>query len=191
MVQIDVPICIGLGSVFAHAVRERLAAGDSAAYDAALNKALCFNLFFNVWVPVYFLFIEFGFQTSHMWWHADSVSAYPWLTPAFIVLLVLCTIVGFRIGAALVQAGRARANRWFFSAMFGLSFLWFAAQPRRTLTLGTYREWLAGQTRWMWQDGSFITFVAVVVVVWSLGLTYFYRSLRPGAESASSPADRA
>jgi hypothetical protein len=185
MVQIDVPICIGLGSVFAHAARERLATGTREPYLDALSRTLLFHVFFNGWVPIWLLVYHFGFQTSHMWWHADSVAAYPWFIPIFWLLITACTVGGFAAGARLVRAGRADANRALFSSMFVLAFLWIAVQPGRTLRLGTYAQWLAGDTPWMWQDASFIGFVIVITVAWAIGLAVSCRALS-GAPSPQS-----
>ena len=82
MVQIDIPMAFGLGSFFAGAARDKIAAGDATACWRALAKSLVFQCLFVFWLPLYLLVNYFGFQTTHMWWHGDSLADYPWLLPA-------------------------------------------------------------------------------------------------------------
>src|SRR3954471_13722425 len=112
MVQIDIPVAFGTGSLFAAAVQKGLRSEKSAYfYQRGLTANLIFQLLLVVWLPVYLLIAHFGFQTSHMWWKGGSITEYPWLLPAFLTAYFLACLAGFHSGARLVQKGR-RAAPW-------------------------------------------------------------------------------
>ena len=81
MVQIDIPVAFGTGSLFAAAVEKGLRSEKYAYfYHRALTANLIFQLLLVVWLPVYLLIAHFGFQTSHMWWTGTSITfAYQWV----------------------------------------------------------------------------------------------------------------
>lgn len=72
MVQIDVPVAFAIGSLFADAASRQLQSGQPTAYDRTLALNNLFHIFFFSWIPIYFLLNYFGWETTHMWWHADS-----------------------------------------------------------------------------------------------------------------------
>ena len=80
MVQIDVPIVFGLGCLFADAARRGLQSEEPQRRKEAFYRGLSANLVFLTlcvsWLPVYLLVFHFGFETSHMWWHRDSLRDY-------------------------------------------------------------------------------------------------------------------
>ena len=85
MVQIDVPVAFGIGSLFADAAYRQLQTGQALPFYRTLVINNIYQIFFFSWIPVYFMLNYFGWETTHMWWHADSVTAYPFFTPIFIV----------------------------------------------------------------------------------------------------------
>ena len=123
----------------------------------------------------------FGFQTSHMFWHGESLTDYPALLPLFLILYFATNIAGFHTGAWLVLHGRARLARLIFVAAFTYFALWIAFQPYRTLSLGTFAEWEAGTARWIWTSTWFMGVLAVGAVVFFVGITAMYRSLKQEA----------
>ena len=148
MVQIDIPVAFGTGSLFAAAVEKGLRSEQYAYfYHRALTANLIFQLLLVIWLPVYLLIAHFGFQTSHMWWTGTSITDYPWLLPVFLVAYFVANIAGFHVGARLVINGRSRGPWLLFAGGFVFFGCWMAFQPYRTLTLGTYAEWEARAAR--------------------------------------------
>jgi len=178
MVQIDVPMAFGIGSLFADAAREQLRKGRAEYYFHALLHNNVYQIFFFSWIPVYFLLNYFGWETTHMWWHADAVTAYPYYLPIFIVVFFIAANGGFLLGRKLVLAGRAGLNRGIYFGTVVYSGIWILAQWQRTLKLGSYRAWLAGAAPWFWEDRTFVFMLAFTLVVWSVPLPIYYRRLR-------------
>ena len=188
MVQVDIPIGFAIGSLLADAARTQLAAGVPAAYERAQLKNLTFHSVFVLWFPVYLLVNYFGFETSHMWWHRDSVTDYPWFLPAFVIVYLLTALLGFHVGALLVRRGRYAANRLIFAA--GVLFFagWVFLQPSRTLVVGTYQQWQSGQAIPVSQEPGLLWVLALGCVVVNAALFFFYTSLRKeGARSSRTP----
>jgi hypothetical protein len=102
-----------------------------------------------LWLPVYLLASHFGFQTSHMWWHGDALTDDPTMMPVFIVAYFASSLSGYHLGAWLVLRGQTRAAWAIFLASCAFFIGWMALQPYRTLTLGTHRQWIAGNVIWM------------------------------------------
>ena len=182
MVQIDVPIVFGLGCLFADAARDRLRSSDPPlrreAFYRGLSATLVFLSLFVVWLPVHLLVEHFGFETSHMWWHADSVDAYPLFLPIFLGVFFLTGIAGYGLGARLVRAGRIGLNRGVFAAMVVFSLAWVFGQPSRTLVLGTYREWAAGAAPPLSSDPTLLPLLGVSALVFHAALVWFYVVVR-------------
>jgi hypothetical protein len=187
MVQVDLPFTFGVGSLFASAVEQGL---RSERADYFYQRGLAANLMFQVlvviWLPIYLLVNQFGFQTSHMWWHGDSVTDYPWLLPLFIVSYFIASIAGYHTGVTLVRRGNARGARMIFVVAFVFFFGWMAVQPGRALVLGTYGEWKAGTARSIATDPDFIALLGGSLVLFFAVLLPLYRALRREAASASS-----
>jgi hypothetical protein len=178
MVQIDIPVAFGTGSLFAAAVEKGLRSEKYAYfYQRALTANLIFQLLLVVWLPVYLLIAHFGFQTSHMWWTGTSITDYPWLLPVFLVAYFVANIAGFHIGARLVTSGRTRVPWLLFAGGFVFFGCWMAFQPYRTLTLGTYAEWDARSARWIWTDLRFVGLLMGAMVVFFVALHMVYRAL--------------
>ena len=108
MVQIDVPIAWGIGSLFADAASTQLASGRAEYHYRALLKNNIYQIFFFSWIPVYFVLNYFGWETTHMWWHADSAAAYPYFVPILMVVFFAAANGGFLLGSWLVRRGRRR-----------------------------------------------------------------------------------
>jgi hypothetical protein len=198
MVQIDIPVAFGTGALFAGAVEQGLRSTRSSYfYQRALAASLLFQVLFVVWLPVYLLIAHFGFQTSHMWWTADSITDYPWLLPGFLAAYFLANAAGFHVGTRLAQGGRTRAIWLLFLGGFVFFGAWMAFQPYRTLTLGTYAEWQAGTARWIWTDAAFVSLLAGDMIFFFIVLALIYRALmreaaaeritRPGQAPAGRP----
>lgn len=186
MVQVDYPFTFGVGSLFAAAVERGLRSGKSAyCYQRALSANLIVQTVLVIWLPLYLLVSHFGFQTSHMWWHGDSLAEYPWLLPLFITGYFVMNVAGFHVGTVLVKRGQTRVAWGIFLASFAFFFGWMAVQPSRTLKLGTYREWQAGHAVWIWTDPGLVAllagdFVFFVAVLWRV-----YRALQREAAAAA------
>jgi hypothetical protein len=191
MVQIDIPVAFGTGGVFAAAVAQGLRS-DRAAYfyQRALAANLLFQLLLVVWLPVYLLIAHFGFQTSHMWWTADSITAYPWLLPVFLAAYFLANVGGFHLGVRLVRQGRTRAVWLLFAGGFAFFGAWMALQPYRTLSLGTYAEWEAGAARWVWTEPRFLALLGGAMIVFFAALHVVYRALEREAAQAGGSVSR-
>ncbi len=175
MVQIDLPFAFGSAGLFAAAVEQGLRSNRASYFYArALTVNLLFQIALVVWFPLYLLVNQFGMQTSHMWWHGDSITDYPLLLPLFFVAYFAANVGGFHLGATLVRRGRTRTVWAIFFLATIFMFGWMAAQPYRTLSLGTYREWEAGTARWIWTHpllfaavlGEFVLFFAVLALLY-------------------------
>src|SRR5215213_8612361 len=178
MVQIDIPVAFGTAGVFAAAVEQGLRSGRRGYfYQRALAASLIFQLLLVVWLPVYLLIAHFGFQTSHMWWKGDSITAYPWLLPAFLSAYAIACIAGFHVGARLVQQGRRKAVWMLFIGGFAFFGAWMAFQPYRTLTLGSYADWEARTAPWIWTDVGFVSLLTGAMVVFFIALRIVYKAL--------------
>jgi hypothetical protein len=186
MVQIDIPVAFGTGSVFAAAVEKGLRSDKYPYfYQRALAASLVFQLLLVVWLPVYLLIAHFGFQTSHMWWTGTSITEYPWLLPLFLTAYFAANIAGFHTGAALVRHGRRRAPWLLFAGGFAFFGGWMAFQPYRTLTLGTYADWQSGRAPWIWTDAGFVALLTGAMVVFFVALYFVYKALQREAASAA------
>jgi hypothetical protein len=186
MVQIDIPVAFGTGSLFAAAVEKGLRSEKYGYfYQRALTANLIFQLLLVVWLPVYLLIADFGFQTSHMWWTGTSITEYPWLLPVFLVAYFVANIAGFHVGARLVISGRTRAPWLLFAGGFVFFGAWMAFQPYRTLTLGTYAEWEARAARWIWTDLGFVGLLMGAMAVFFVALHIVYRGLEREAVMAT------
>src|SRR3954452_14509048 len=179
MIQVDLPVAFGSGTMLAAALEHHTSARTwPYLYQRGLARNLIFQTLCALWLPVYLLVNYFGFQTSHMFWHGDSLTDYPALLPVFLILYFATNIAGFHTGAWLVRQGRARLARLLFVAAFTYFALWIAFQPARTLTLGSFQEWEAGAAPWIWTSTWFMGVLAVGAVVFFVGITAAYRSLK-------------
>jgi hypothetical protein len=178
MVQIDIPVAFALGGLHADAAREQIAAGGRDAVWRTLARNLLFFGFFASWLPVHLLVRHFGFETSHMWWHEDSVLAYPLFIPVFMTLYLATNVAGFAAGVALVRAGRVTLNRLVIAACWLFATAWVLGQSSRTLVLGTYREWAAGAAPPMSSDPGLVRLLVVFGVVFTVALVFWYRRIR-------------
>jgi hypothetical protein len=178
MVQIDVPIAMGIGSLFADAASRQLQTGRAEYYFRAFAMNNIFQIFFFSWIPVYFLMNYFGWETTHMWWHADTVAAYPFYMPIFLVVFFGVANLGFVIGCRLVRAGRLWTNRAIYLGILAFAGVWIFGQVNRSFKLGTYSDWAAGNAPWFYEDRTFLTMLIVTCVVWAGALAAFALRLR-------------
>lgn len=178
MVQIDIPVAFALGSLHADAARAQLATGRSAPLWRTLARDLLFFGFFASWLPIQLLVRHFGFETSHMWWHEDSVLAYPLFIPAFVILYFASNVAGFAAGVALVRAGRVTLNRLAIAACLLFATGWVFLQKERTLVLGTYGEWKAGPAPPISSDPGLVRLLVIFGVVFTVALVIAYRRIR-------------
>jgi hypothetical protein len=178
MVQIDVPVAFAIGSIFADAAYKQLQTGRPEYYYHAFSKNNIYQIFFFSWIPVYFLLNYFGWETTHMWWHEDSVTAYPFYVPIFMVIFFLAANGGFLLGYWLVRKGLLLANRIVYVAIFIYATAWIFAQPGSTFRLGTYAEWKAGTAPWFYEDRTFLFMLIFTIILWWVGLIVFFRKLR-------------
>lgn len=182
MVQIDVPVAFGIGSLFADAASRQLRLGRAEYYYRAFAKNNICQAFFFSWIPVYFLLNYFGWETTHMWWHADSVAAYPFYVPIFLVVFFGAVNLGFIAGARLVQQGRLWANRAIYLGILAYSTVWIFAQVNSTFKLGSYAQWKAGAAPWFYEDRTFLWMLIFTLVVWVVALAAFALQLRAEGE---------
>lgn len=178
MVQIDVPVAFGVGSFIADAAYRQLQSGGPEHYYRALALNNIYQIFFFSWIPVFFLIHYFGWETTHMWWHADSVTAYPYFVPIFMVVFFLAANAGFLVGSRLVRQGRVMANRLIYIGILVYSGIWIFAQTGSTFRLGTYAEWKAGIAPSIYEDRVFFTVLVFTLLVWGGGLAAFFVTLR-------------
>lgn len=178
MVQIDVPIALGIGNLFADAAHKQLQTGRAEYYFRSFAANNIFQAFFFSWIPVYFLMNYFGWETTHMWWEADTIAAYPYYMPVFLVVFFGAANLGFVIGYRLVRAGRLWANRAIYLAILAYSGLWIFGQVNRSFKLGTYSQWRAGQAPWFYEDRTFLFMLVFTLVVWGGALAIFVLRLR-------------
>lgn len=185
MVQVDIPFAFGVGALMAAAVEKGLRSERRRYfYLRALSANLLLQAIFVIWLPLYLLVTHFGFQTSHMWWHGDTLTDHPILLPAFMVLYFLSCVGGFHTGVWLVVRGRAGVAKGIFLASCLFFAGWMAVQPYRTMTLGTYQEWTEGRAIWMWNDLRFMTLLGVAFVAFVVALRLFLVSVKREAEQA-------
>ncbi|MFC1717018.1 hypothetical protein ACFL6S_25345 [Candidatus Poribacteria bacterium] len=178
MVQIDVPIAFAIGSFFADAAHKQLQTEKPEHYYRTMARHNIFQIFFFSWIPVYFLLNYFGWETTHMWWHADSVTAYPYYIPIFMVIFFLVANGGFLLGNWLVRSGRLLANRIVYIVIVIYSGIWIFGQTGSTFRLGTYAEWKAGIAPLFYEDGTFLFMFIFAMVVWIVGLLIFFFIMR-------------
>jgi hypothetical protein len=178
MVQIDVPIALGIGSLFADAASRQLQTGRAEYYYRTFALNNIFQIFFFSWIPVYFLMNYFGWETTHMWWHAGSIDAYPYYMPVFLVVFFAAANLGFLAGYRLVRAGRLWANRAIYLGVLAYSGIWIFAQTGRTFKLGTYSDWAAGRAPWFYEDSKFLFMLVLTLGVWGVALLIFALRLR-------------
>jgi hypothetical protein len=178
VVQIDIPIAFGVGSLFADAAYKQLQNGRPEYYYRAFNKSLVYQTFFFSWIPVYFLLNYFGWETTHMWWHEDSVSAYPFFVVIVLLLFFLAAVGGFLLGHHLVKRGRLWANRAVYLAILAYSGIWIFAQIDHSFRLGTYTEWSEGRSPWFYEDRTFLFMLVLTLVVWGGALAVYFLRLR-------------
>jgi hypothetical protein len=134
MIQIDVPAAIGMGSAFAAAAHPLLRTGDREHFRATLLKLNFYLMFFYSWIPVYFGINYFGWQTTHMWWRADSVTAYPWFIPLLLIGTFAGGNAGFLVGCWLVRSGHLWANRFIYLTALFVNLLWLIWNYPRSLS---------------------------------------------------------
>jgi hypothetical protein len=176
MVQVDVPVAFAIGTMFADAARKQLQTGRPEYYYKILLKNNIFQIFFFSWIPVYFILNYFGWETTHMWWHADGVTAYPFFVPVFLVIFFAAANAGFLLGHRLITTGKPLANRVVYIAIFLYTAAWIFGQ-KDTLRLGTYAQWQAGKAPWFYEDSTFFTMLIVSLLIWGIGLAFFLRGL--------------
>ena len=86
MIQVDLPVAFGSGTLLAAALEHHTSERTwPYLYQRGLARNLIFQTLFALWLPVYLLVNYFGFQTSHMFWHGESLTDYPALLPLFLI----------------------------------------------------------------------------------------------------------
>jgi uncharacterized membrane protein len=177
MVQIDVPIAFGIGSFFADAASSQLRFGGREHYYRAMLKNNIFQIFFFSWIPLYFVLNYFGWETTHMWWHADSVTAYPYFVPILVVVFFGVANLGFLLGKSLVAKNRLWTNRLVYLGVAIYALIWVFSQTSSTFRLGSYTQWKQGTSPYFYQDHTFLGMFIFSMVVWFVGLALFALNL--------------
>jgi hypothetical protein len=72
MIQIDLPLTVRVGSLFADVAQRQLQLGRAAYCFNAAGRSNCFQILCFSWIPIYYMTEYFGRGTTHMWWKADS-----------------------------------------------------------------------------------------------------------------------
>jgi hypothetical protein len=173
MVQVDVPVAFAIGTMFADAAHRQLKSGKPEYYYKIFIKNNIYQIFFFSWIPVYFILNYFGWETTHMWWHEDSVTAYPFFVPIFLVIFFAAVNAGFLLGHRLVIAGKLMVNRIVYIAIFIYSAVWIFGQTDSTFQLGTYAQWKAGQAPWFYEDPTFVAMLIISLLFWGIALAAF------------------
>ncbi len=178
MVQIDVTAAFAVGGFLADAARAQIQAGNKEYTCRASFKNNIFQIFFFSWIPVYFILNFFGWETTYMWWHEDSVAAYPFFVPVFLIIFFLAGNAGFFLGKALVARGRLLANRLIYLGIALYSMIWVFGQTGRTFRVGTYSQWKAQQALLFYENHTFLVMFIFAMIVWLAGVFGFYINLR-------------
>ena len=179
MMQIDVPIAFSSGTVLAAASAPGLRSSKAGYfYFKGLATSLLFQIFAIVWFPIYLMIKHFGVETSHMWWTKDSVMDYPWLPSAFIIVYFAANVGGFHLGTRLAARGALRQLWTIFWVAIVFSLLWMGLQPYRTLSLGTYDQWVAGTSPWLSTDRVLTGMLYLWTFLFVLVHVAIYRSLK-------------
>lgn len=164
MIQVDVPLAAAMAAAAAAAARRQLRTGTREDFLQAWLATNLFLMFGFSWIPIYFLVAYFGWETTHMWWTAPQVTAYPWMIPAALVLLFACGNAGFLLGTRWVRAGRDVANRVFYLGVLAACVAWMVGFYPRTLKLGSAATWQTAA--WCYEDPAFVAAWAVTTTVW-------------------------
>jgi hypothetical protein len=187
MVQVDIPFAFGIGSLMAVAAEDGLRSEKRTdVYIRGLTANLLLQTLFVLWLPLYLLVSNFGFQTSHMWWHGDAITDHPLLLPIFVVVYFVAALSGYATGVALVVRGNSRAAFGIFLASCAFFAGWMGFQPHRTLMLGTYREWVEGRGIWIWHDKGFMTMLGLSFLQFAVAARYIYKYLQRDARGVAS-----
>jgi hypothetical protein len=176
-------MALGVGSLMAHAARRQITSKQTGEVSRAFAKVLIFHSVAFMWPPIYLLVFYFGFETSHMWFHGDSVADYPWLLPTFFLALFASNVAGFALGSRFVRQGTPRNALILFGACVLFTCGWILALPDRTMTLGTYSDWAAGTAPAASSDPAFMAFVSVVMVGYTAGAWMVVRSLEKDGQT--------
>jgi hypothetical protein len=187
MIHVDVPIVFSVGALFADAAQEQIRSGSPGAALRAQLQANLFHTLFFYWAPAYFLAAYFGWETSHLWWHGDSLADHPLLLPVLLIVLTLSVNAGFLVGKWLVLRERQRTIRSIYLATATFALGWLPAMGDRVSRLGTYREFVAGVApRWT-DDSTFVFMLGLNLAVTTGALAiYIVRLIREGNRVASS-----
>ncbi len=178
MVQIDVPAAFAVGSFFADAAHKQLQAGGPRALYEVAWKNNMFQIFFFLWIPVYFIMNFFGWETTYRWWTEDSVSAYPLFLPVFVLVFLAAANLGFFLGNWLVSKGMLLANRIIYIGIAIYSVIWVFGQTDRTMQVGTFSQWVAHKSVVFYDDPTFLKAFVIVMAVWVVGVIGFGWNLR-------------
>ena len=173
MVQVDVPAAFAIGMTFADAAHKQLQTGKLEYFYRTLLKNNLYQIFFFSWIPVYFILNYFGWETTHMWWHEDAVTAYPFFVPIFLIIFFGAVNGGFLLGERLVTTGKVMANRMIYIAIFIYSAIWIFGQIDSTSRLGTYAQWKAGQAPRFFEDSTFSAMLIISLLIWGIALAAF------------------
>lgn len=189
MIQVDIPFAAAMGSLAAGAARVQLIAGGREEY---LRTWLATNLFLAFgfsWIPVFFLVNYFGWETTHLWWTASDVTAYPWFIPLALVLTFAAGNAGFLLGVRLETAGRLVANRVFYIGIFACGIGWMIGNYPRTVKLGSYHTWTTSP--WVYDDPVFVRAWVIAMSVASVSyVALVIHLLRRGRSFTPQAAQR-
>ncbi len=177
MVQVDVPVAFAIGTIFADAAHKQLQTGRPEYFWRTLLLNNIYQIFFFSWIPVYFILNYFGWETTHMWWHEDSVMAYPFFIPIFMVIFFSAVNGGFLLGNRLVKQGQVKANRIVYLVILIYSGIWIFGQVGSTFRLGTFKQWQAGAAPWFYEDPTFLAMLIFSLLIWGIPLAIFVRKL--------------
>ncbi|HTV53722.1 MAG TPA: hypothetical protein VMI06_02285, partial [Terriglobia bacterium] len=139
-------------------------------------------------IPLYFLLNYFGWETTHMWWNADSVLAYPYFVPILVVVFFGVANLGFVLGKVLVSKNHLWTNRFVYLGISVYALIWVFGQTSRTFHLGNHTQWEQGIRPYFYQDHTFLWMFIFSMVVWLVGLAGFALSLWRGGRSLQKSA---
>jgi hypothetical protein len=186
MVQIDVPAAFAVGSFFADAASKQLQTGDhNRVYQVAWKNNI-FQIFFFLWIPIYFIMNFFGWETTYRWWEGDSVTAYPSFLPLFVIIFFAAANAGFFLGNWFVSRRKLIANRCVYLGITLYCLIWIFGQTDRTLQVGTFSQWAANKSVMFYDDSAFLKAFTIVMVVWISGVVGFGLNLRKAGNSSQN-----
>ena len=185
MVQIDVPVAFGIGTLFADAAYRQLQTGQALPFYRTLVLNEYLPAFFFVGSPsILCSTISAGRRPTCGGTRTLSRPIHS--TPPSSSWSFSQQPTGDFYGESVGQAGApGHQPSRVLLRMLIYSAVWILAQTNSTFRLGTYAEWKRGEAPWFYQDPTFLAMLIFTLLVWGAGLAIFFVRLRRGGNEMS------